>query len=193
MKRLVLVRHGETAWNARRVLQGQEDISLSPQGERQAAAIAPLVRELSPQAAYSSDLRRARETAGVLGLSPLVLDPSWREASLGDWEGKAKAELDPAEYQAWRAARFNPPGAEPWLVFKERIRKALGALPNEGTTVVVTHGGAIRAALSILIGLEPDRLIPVEPGSLTVLDLNGTARLKAFNVTGNLATFDTPD
>jgi len=193
MKRLVLVRHGETAWNARRVLQGQEDISLSPQGERQAAAIAPLVRELGPQAAYSSDLRRARETAGVLGLDPLVLDPSWREASLGSWEGKAKAELDPAEYQAWRGARFDPPGAEPWQAFKERIGRALDALPDEGTTVVVTHGGAIRAALSVLIGLEPDRLIPVEPGSLTVLDLNGTARLKAFNVTGNLATLDTPD
>ena len=46
------------------------------------------------------------ETAVVLGLDSLVLDPSWREASLGSWEGKAKAELDAAEYQAWRAARL---------------------------------------------------------------------------------------
>ncbi|KAB0268030.1 histidine phosphatase family protein [Microvirga brassicacearum] len=193
MKRLVLVRHGETAWNAKHVLQGQEDISLSPQGEQQAAAIAPLVHELNPQAAYASDLRRARETAGILGLNPVITNPAWREAGLGAWEGKAKAHLDPAEYQAWRAARFDPPGAEPWQEFRERIRQALAALPSDGTTVVVTHGGAIRAALSVLIGLEPDRIIPVEPGSLTVLDLNGMARLKAFNVTGNIATLDTPD
>jgi broad specificity phosphatase PhoE len=78
-------------------------------------------------------------------------------------------------------------------VFRGRIGAALDALPAAGTTVVVTHGGVIRAALSILIDLSPERIIPVDPGSVTVLDMNGAARLKAFNVTRELSTEDPPD
>jgi broad specificity phosphatase PhoE len=186
MTRLVLVRHGQTAWNATHLLQGQADISLSPEGMREAASIAPLVRDLDPQSAISSDLKRAQETARLIGLNPVV-DEIWREANLGSWEGKGRSELDPADYRAWRAGRFDPPGGEPWREFRERIGRALNRVPATGTTVVVTHGGAIRAVLSILIGLEPDRIMPVDPGSLTVLDLNGSARLRSFNITPKVA------
>lgn len=186
MTRLVLVRHGQTAWNATHLLQGHADISLSPEGMREAASIAPLVRDLDPQSAISSDLKRAQETARLIGLDPVV-DEIWREANLGSWEGKGKSELDPADYRAWRAGRFDPPGGEPWRAFRDRIGRALERVPGTGTTVVVTHGGAIRAALSILIGLEPDRIMPVDPGSLTVLDLNGSARLRSFNITPKVA------
>ncbi len=192
MTRLVLVRHGQTAWNATHRLQGQADIGLSPEGMREATSIAPLVLDLDPQSAISSDLKRTRETAKLIGLNPVVVDELWREANLGTWEGKAKSELDPADYRAWRAGRFDPPGAEPWQEFRERISRALATVPRAGTTVVVTHGGAIRAALSVLIGLEPDRILPVDPGSLTVLELSGSARLKSFNITPKVTASDSP-
>ena len=193
MKRLVLVRHGETDWNARHLLQGQEDIGLSPTGRRQAAAIAPLVRDLSPDGAVASDLARARETARILGFADPSITSAWREADLGAWEGRSKDELDPADYRAWRDGRYDPPRGEGWGTFRGRIGGALAALPAAGTTIVVTHGGVIRAALSILIDLGPDRIIPVEPASVTVLDLNGSPRLRAFNVTRELSSDDSPD
>jgi glucosyl-3-phosphoglycerate phosphatase len=196
MKKLVLVRHGETEWNAKYMLQGQKDIALSPKGKLQAAAIAPLLEELKPAVALSSDLRRARDTAAILRLQP-HLAPAWREVHLGAWEGRTKEELlaeDPDAYWDWRNGRFDPPGAESWEVLKARVGRALDELPqSDGSIVVVTHGGTIRAACSLLIGLDPDRIVPVDPGSMTVFHLNGAPRLRAFNITGDLSRAEPPD
>jgi broad specificity phosphatase PhoE len=196
MRQLVLVRHGETEWNASYILQGQKDIALSPHGKLQAAAIAPLIANLAPAVAISSDLRRARDTAAILGLDPALV-PAWREVSLGAWEGRSKDELlaeNPDTYWGWRDGRFDPPGSEGWQALKSRVAKALDELPpSEGAIVVVTHGGTIRAACSILIGLDPDRIVPVDAGSMTIFHLNGSPRLKAFNITGDPSRADPPD
>ncbi|MCA0451706.1 MAG: histidine phosphatase family protein [Proteobacteria bacterium] len=196
MRNLALVRHGETAWNAGHVLQGQMDIGLSENGRRQAAALRSAVAALEPVATIVSDLRRTRETAELLGLDG-PHDPAWRETDLGAWTGRSKRDLlaeDAAAYRGWRNGTFDPPGGETWAAFRARVAAALAALPQQpGTIVVVTHGGVIRAALSILIGLPPDRIVPVDPASLTVFDVTDGARLKLYNTRGDVSLLDPPD
>lgn len=110
----------------------------------------------------ASDLRRCRHAgdaiSAVLGL-PLMIDPRWRELDFGDWDGKAADTID-----AQALGRFwddpdaaAPPGGERWSSLVARIAKALGELAPR-PTLVVTHGGAIRAVLHKLCGFEQRQL-----------------------------------
>jgi probable phosphoglycerate mutase len=183
VRTLLLVRHGETPWNAARRLQGVADPALSPAGRAQAAALAPMVAALAPDAAVASDLRRARETAELLGFPDARLDRRWRESQLGRWTGRATDELPPGHHREWRAGRRTPPGGESWEALGARVGSALADLRGEvGTVLVVTHGGPIRRALALLVGLGPDRIVPPRTGSLTVVDVGERARLRAYNV-----------
>lgn len=199
MKRLLLVRHGETEWNALRRLQGQTDIALSDHGRAQARALAPLVAAQAPDHARSSDLKRAAETAGLLGYGASQLDAGLREQSLGDWSGVEIADLlaaTPELYKGWRAGSYTPPGGEEWPEFRARITTvAMAAVQACDSVALITcHGGVIRAALDGLLGLEPARVIPVGPASLTILALDGPLwRLEAFNVTGASPELNAPD
>jgi glucosyl-3-phosphoglycerate phosphatase len=186
MDRLLLVRHGETAWNSGKVLQGQSDIVLSDAGRRQVSALQSIVAQWKPSVVVSSDLLRAKETAALLGYATPEIDSRWREADLGQWTGQS-AELlkheHATQYQAWRDGTQTPPGGESFADLKRRVATAISALSvHTGTVMVVTHGGTIRAALSHLIQLEPNRLIAVEPASATLLQIKPNARLQAFNV-----------
>lgn len=199
MKRLLLVRHGETEWNALRRLQGQEDIALSAAGEAQARALAPLVASLGPELARTSDLARARQTAALLGHAQAAPLPALREQALGDWEGRQIAEIRaeaPEAYLDWRAGRYTPPGAEPWGEFRRRIGAALDAAfeAAAGPVLIVCHGGVIRAALDVALGLPPSRIIPVGPASMTILAHTGReVRLEAFNLRGSGVELHAPD
>jgi glucosyl-3-phosphoglycerate phosphatase len=187
MKRLLLVRHGETAWNAAKVLQGQADIELSERGHEQARALGPMLERWAPDEAWTSDLKRARQTATLVGWPKASVDPRWREADLGEWTSKRVHDLtakDAAHYQRWRNGLDAPPGGESMVTFRERIGAALDALrERSGDVLVVTHGGAIRAVLGIALGLTSDRIVAVEPCSLTALDMSSSPRLLAYNVT----------
>ncbi|CAN5117703.1 hypothetical protein BH20ACT5_BH20ACT5_16020 [soil metagenome] len=87
--RILLWRHGRTAWNAERRFQGHSDLPLDSLGEQQAQAAAPLLVAEAPDLVLSSDLERAAATAAYLGV-PFELDPRLREVSLGRWEGKTR-------------------------------------------------------------------------------------------------------
>jgi glucosyl-3-phosphoglycerate phosphatase len=198
MDRLILVRHGETEWNARKTLQGQSDIALSSRGISQAQALNPVVKRFAPETAVSSDLKRAKQTAELLGWGHARLDRLWREADLGEWTGRDVADLKaeaPAHYQRWRDGQAYPPGGEDFASFKARIVKAVDALMDlNGNVLVVAHGGVIRAALSALIGLNPDRIVAVDPASATVLQMNaGKPRLLAYNVCAYTADQENSD
>src|SRR3954452_23006856 len=103
---LLLVRHGESTWNAEHRLQGQLDPPLSELGRAQARELRPLVErlEIPTERIISSDLSRARETAELLGLRPGRLDPTWREIDIGEWGGKLAQEIDAQsdELTNWR-------------------------------------------------------------------------------------------
>lgn len=197
MSRLLFLRHGETEWNERRILQGQADPPLSARGRQQARAITGFVTAYGPDLALCSDLQRARETAAIVGFAEACSDPSWREADLGAWTGasiKALRAERPEDYQAWREGRLTPPDAESFEQLCARVDGALAALTEqEGVVLVVTHGGVVRAACTILLGLRPANLVPVDPGSLTVIDVGGKPRLRAFNARPEITSLDPPD
>jgi broad specificity phosphatase PhoE len=185
--RLILVRHGESEWNAAGRVQGQADPDLSALGRAEARLLAPLVRAQEPVVVVSSDLRRAADTARLLLDEPAIPDPRWRECAMGDWTGRAVDELyaDPqGRFAAWRDGHADPPGGERWDDMCDRVGDAARALGASGaaSALVVTHGGAIRAACAVVANLGPDQLEPVGNASLTIIDLARGGRLVAFGV-----------
>src|SRR5918992_1943645 len=155
--RLILVRHGESTWNAEKRLQGQLDPPLSEAGRAQVCALAPLVVRLGVPAdrVICSDLARARETAELLGLRPARHDPAWREIDVGSWAGRTAAEVD-AEGDGlthWRGGPRTAPDGETWEAFSSRVVGALEPLlADGGPRVVVCHGGCIRASCAHVTG-----------------------------------------
>lgn len=199
MKRILLVRHGESEWNAVRRLQGQADIGLSVRGEEQARALAPMVATYKPDLVLTSDLTRAATTAALLGHPDAVREPLLREQNVGAWTGMEIAHLmykAPEAYKGWRAGMFAPENGEIWANFRTRVGRALTRAieADERTVLMVCHGGVIRAALDEALGLAPSRIIPVGPGSLTILAFpRDEARLEVFNATTSAPILDAPD
>ena len=93
-ERILLVRHGESTWNAERRLQGQANPPLSERGRAEATALAPVLETVPPGRAVCSDLDRARETAALVGHPDAQADPRWREIDVGEWAGRVAAEID---------------------------------------------------------------------------------------------------
>jgi probable phosphoglycerate mutase len=200
VKRLLLVRHGESEWNAVRRLQGQADIDLSARGRAQAEALHPVIAALKPDLVLASDLKRARDTAALLGHGDAEPSETLREIDVGGWTGRVIADIrakDDAAYRGWRAGTFTPPDGESWAVFRARTVAAVrdGLDRAEARLLVVSHGGVIRALLEGLLLLSPERIVPVGPGSLTVLrqDERTDMRLELFNYTPGAPSFDAPD
>ena len=148
MTTLLLVRHGETDWNAAGRLQGQTDRPLNDLGRRQAARLADELEGDGIDAVYASDLARARETAEIvadrLGL-PVRLEPGLRERDWGTWEGLTASERAVVELEG-----------ETTEAHRERVLAALrgicAAHPHE-TVLVVTHGGSLRRVQAAVLGL----------------------------------------
>lgn len=112
--------------------------------------------DLEFEALIASDLRRACEAAQAIARSrpfPLAIDPRWRELDFGAWDGLAPAGIDRAALMRFHddPDAAPPPGGERWASLCARVSAALGELPPR-PTLVVTHGGAIRAALAGLCG-----------------------------------------
>ena len=194
---LLLVRHGESTWNAERRLQGHTDAPLSRRGRQQAGRLGPIVAGFGRLTATSSDLDRARETAALLGHPAARLDPRWREQDLGAWPGASIDALrrdDAAGYRAWREGRATPPGGESFQALCARIRAAVSTLTDVGgNQLVVAHGGAIRAACAVLVGLRADAVVPVGPATMTVIDITDRPRLRLYNLAPETVAPDPPD
>lgn len=200
--RVLLVRHGQSEWNAGRVLQGQADVPLSDLGRTQAESLAPVVNALAPGRAVTSDLVRASATAAILGHPGARPEPALREINVGIWQGRSIPDLvaEQAEsYAGWRAGTYRPDGGEVWGTFVARVE---GAIRSEvrsdctGTLLIVCHGGVIRAALQAFLGLRPQNILPVAPASLTVLrltDAGSDARLELYNYRPDTPELGAPD
>ncbi|TBH20833.1 histidine phosphatase family protein [Thermus thermamylovorans] len=157
---LWLVRHGETLWNREGRLLGWTDLPLTPLGEAQARA---LKGNLPPLPAYSSDLKRALQTALLAGFQP-VPTQALREIHFGVLEGALWEGLEPQHKEALlRFQGFHPPEGESLEGFQGRVLRFLEGLT--GPALLFTHGGVIRAALR---ALGEDGL--VAPGSGVVVD-----------------------
>ncbi len=167
-RRLILLRHGQTAWNKASRVQGQVDAELDDTGRAQAATVAPVIAALRPAVLWSSDSLRARDTAAYVaketGLDP-TYDARLREYFLAERQGLTHDEyaaLAPDEFAEFRLGNFDVvPGGESAAVVAARMVAALDDLldalaPGE-LGVAVSHGAAIRDAVPALLGWEPSR------------------------------------
>ncbi|MEZ0053569.1 broad specificity phosphatase PhoE [Mycobacterium sp. MAA66] len=172
-RRLLLLRHGQTAYNAASRMQGQLDTDLSDLGREQAVAAAEVLAKRQPLVIISSDLRRALDTATTLGERagmPVSVDARLRETHLGDWQGLTHQEVDelaPGARLAWRDdARWAPHGGESRVDVAARsvpvVTEQIAALPDWGINdidrpvVLVAHGGLIAALTAALLDLPVD-------------------------------------
>ena len=164
--RLILVRHGETDWNAALRYQGHANIPLNEQGREQARKAGVRLARSGATALYTSDIVRAAETAAIVGaatgLAPQPM-PDLREIDVGQWEGLTPEELYrrfPEHMAAFDRdpARTVRLGGESYAQLQGRALVALNTLhakhPGDEIVLAVSHGGTIRALLCHIIGLD---------------------------------------
>lgn len=167
--KLALIRHGPTAWNAEKRIQGRTDVPLSEPG-RQVVRGWQLPAEFASYQVLVSPLRRARETAALLGLSPETLEPALAERSWGAWEGERLPELRErygCDMKRWegRGLDFRPPDGESPRDLQQRLAPLLTRLAADGRdTLAVTHRGVIRSLYALATGWDmraraPDQLL----------------------------------
>ena len=165
-RRLIMMRHGQTTYNAGRRMQGQLDTKLSSEGLSQARTAANWVVGMGITKIISSDLSRARTTAEIIGEKlglDVELDPRLRETHLGAWQGLTHQEVDESFVGARAAWRHDPawapPEGESRLDVAERARPVVDKLMcdadwDDSAVLLVAHGGTISALTSNLLGLE---------------------------------------
>jgi broad specificity phosphatase PhoE len=145
----LLARHGETEWNREERYQGHADPPLNETGRAQAQQLAEELAAAPIDAVYSSDLRRAAETAEIVGARlnlPVERDPGLREIDVGSWQGLTRAQID-----------GRPWDGETYEHHADRVTRALLAIATrhpEGCVLVVSHGGTLRRVQQAVLG-EP--------------------------------------
>jgi probable phosphoglycerate mutase len=191
---LLVIRHGETAWNAERRLQGHVDIPLNATGMQQARALAARLCNEPIDAILCSDLQRAMQTAAAIGDQkslPVQINPAWRERNFGGFEGELINTLEqryPVEYAAWRAHevdnafpanRQGIASGESIRQFHTRIETALQELSHQYANkkiVVVAHGGVLECLYRIAhqMPLSAPRQVSMLNASLNRFELNAS-------------------
>jgi probable phosphoglycerate mutase len=153
-----IVRHGQSTWNARGVLQGQRaDVPLSELGRRQARAAAESLSNSGATSVFTSDLLRARSTAKpiarVLGV-PVEARTGLREQCVGIYEGRRSRDVWAQTHpEAWDRADWRPEGGESIADVAARLKPVLFEIrARSSSVVVVTHGDTARIAIGLLRG-----------------------------------------
>jgi len=208
---ILLIRHGETAWNAERRLQGHLDIALNAEGERQAAALGAALANESIDRVISSDLARARQTAEAIvrarssqagdGIGHVDTDPQLRERCYGGFEGLLYSEIAarfPLEFAAWQARNVDgvlPPGKNQGETFRGFFDRAVAAILGHAarhpgqTLALVAHGGVLECAYRAALGLslETPRDFKVHNASINRFVVEqGTLRLMSWGEIAHL-------
>ncbi len=184
--KILLARHGETPWNAEGRYQGQEDIALSPVGEKQALLLGQRLRDVRIDRAIASPLSRAHRTAQyALGevRAPMVeTDAGLMEIAHGTWEGLLASEIhacDPDRLQQWRNApdKVQMPGGESLHQVQQRawpaFAAALGGLGADDTVLIVAHDAVNRVLLCKILGIPLARLWTFRQAPTTLNLLEG--------------------
>ena len=174
---ILLARHGQSDWNAARRWQGHADRPLTEKGRAQSHALAERLAHIDLDGIYSSNLRRAADTARVVAEAQgvdLVQLTELREVDVGSWSGLTRDEAEdrfPDGFARWREGF---PGWDDGEDYDEMAQRVIGAVVEialaheDGRALVVSHGGPIRAIHAAALGLdvhEYRRLRPVEPNA----------------------------
>ncbi|HEX6108578.1 MAG TPA: alpha-ribazole phosphatase [Ktedonobacteraceae bacterium] len=203
--RLILVRHGETMYNAQRRYTGQSDVPLNALGERQAAALGEYLATEHLDVIVTSDLERTRVTAEAIaryhGLA-IQEDIDLRELAFGEWEGYTYDEVlarDAKLVAQWRSdpTTYAPPGGETVAQLRDRCAHALRNWQTqypEASVLWVTHGGLIGVLLCHVLGIDLKRRwqfrhdnasiseMYLSGDRVMIVRLNETAHLRALRV-----------
>jgi len=199
--RLLLVRHGVTAYSVDRRFAGRSDLELTADGERQARQAAGRIARLGPvRAVISSPLRRTRQTAQQLadrlGL-PVLVEDGLVETDFGDWDGCTYAEVSerwPDELRRWLAdPAVAPPSGESFEAVTRRVRRARDRILAKhagSTVVVVSHVTPIKVLVRLALDAPATALhrMFLAPASVSVIDYyaDGPVSLQSFNDTAHL-------
>lgn len=205
MTSILLIRHGETAWNAVRRLQGHIDIPLNEAGARQAEALARALAGEQLDAIISSDLERAVQTAQAVARQhpgvPLHSDPGLRERGYGAFEGLLYTEIAeryPLEFAEWQARDVDavmPAGerlAESFRAFYQRCLDGIARWAErypQQRIVIVAHGGVLECAYRAARGLslEGPRDFQIKNASINrFVHRNGSLSLEQWGDTAHL-------
>jgi broad specificity phosphatase PhoE len=173
MGELILVRHGETEWARDGRHTGRTDVPLTPRGEEQARALAPLLAERKIALALSSPAQRARRTAELAGLTSVETDERLWEWDYGAYEGRTTPEIR-EERPGWYLWRDGVTGGETVEQVGARVDGVLDRVrPSlaDGDVVLVAHGHVLRVLTARRLGLPSDvgRLFKLGTGTLSTL------------------------
>jgi len=199
---LLLIRHGESTWNAEGRIQGWADPPLSERGHTQAQLLAHrLSGDGKIGALHASPSRRAAETAGIIGQEMKLvtrLDERLREGGSGELTGltvKGVQEQFPEVWQSWREGTLRPviPGGEDIEALQRRVAEVMGEIvaahDPDGRVAVVSHGGTFCAYLAHLVGLDIHRTSPFrfDNASLSIVSVrDARPRIVTLNDTCHL-------
>jgi phosphoserine phosphatase len=184
---ILLVRHGETAWNREGRYQGRTDVPLSPDGERQVAALAGRLAHVPIALAVASPLERARRTAEIaLGArgTPVELDAGLIEISHGAWEGQLSSDVEAAHAEMIGTWRTQPdrdvpagPGAETLADVEARawpvLERLTARLRGDEVALVAAHDAVNRVLLCRILGLPLTRVWAFRQAPATLNVLSG--------------------
>ena len=199
--KLIIIRHGETPWNARHRVQGLSDQPLSKEGLWQAELLCGRFAKTDIDAIYSSTLKRAKQTAQEVGKPhphvPIITDKILNEMDWGEWEGLTFSQIKrkfPKEFLKRQEDKFHfaPKNGESPSDLKKRLTPFLKKIvkKHKGQTVlIVGHGGVNRVLMGILMGWDGKRITDVLSKNTAVNILHvreGKSRLHLFNCTKHL-------
>ena len=202
MKNIILVRHGESEYNAKRIVQGHIDTDLTPAGVVQARLAAEALQRFSIDRIFSSDLRRAYRTATIIGdvlELPVEKDPRIREMKFGQWEGRSYDHIFETDYQTFQNWLKNPvacplPSQEEITEFESRLAsfyRDMLDLPEQNI-LVVAHGGSIQGILCVACGMGMENLWALKHSNtgITILQVNNEGvSIKLLNSTAHLEAY----
>jgi len=197
VKRILVLRHGETEENLADIIQGQGQGTLTEKGRRQARAAGRRLRSRRIDRAFTSDLARARETLMEIlkwVSCPWQSDVRLREGHYGEFQGRPLREYREAvEASGQSVAAFRPKNGEDYSMMRVRVKSFLEELSGSGgeeTVLVVTHGGVICHLLCEIAARPLEGVVDymVDNGSITELeiDADGSVRAVAVNDTSHL-------
>ena len=205
LKKLFLCRHGESEYNAKGIIQGHIDTYLTAKGIVQAKLAGEFLKIFNIQKIYTSDLRRAYQTAtiigDILGIEPQV-DERIREMNFGDWEGRSYDEIFISNKEEWEKWLKNPvacplPSQEEFHKFEERIKDFLNDIKKqkEERVLIVGHGGSIQGMICIETGIGLENLWALRHTNtgISLLEYDNphiNAVLKFFNYSHHLETLE---
>lgn len=190
-RRIHLVRHGVTQWNRSKRFQGHTDVPLNDDGREQASATAMRLADWSIVHCFASDLSRAFDTAAPIAEqipAPLESEPDLREANKGEFEGKLRDPVTGLIGDETRSfdesdVHLRPPGGESMSDVRQRCVRLVQRLACRseeipaGDLLLVSHGGTMRALLTVLLDLplEACRSFHFDNCSVTTVRLSGGA------------------